>query len=138
MRLLLLLLLLIVVAAAIFAFVVRRVTVMEYQQGVRYRRGRFLRVLAPGEYWLRPYHDHVSLVDTRLRLLPVQGQDLLTSDGVSIKLSIALQFKVVDAAAALNKVEKFQETLYLQAQLAVRERVASLTIDELLEERARL
>ncbi|HVH64969.1 MAG TPA: slipin family protein [Candidatus Acidoferrum sp.] len=112
-----------------------RVTIMEYQSGLLYQNGRFQRLLKPGRYWLfRPTHT-VAHVDIRPRLASVTGQEVVTADGVSMKLSLACRYVVVQPDVAINKVEDFQQALYQVLQLALREIVSTSTGDELLRGR---
>ena len=115
--------------------VVRKAVVLEYEKGLLYRRGAFRRVLGPGQYWfLRPI-TRIVKVDARRRFVTVPNQDILTSDNVSLKLSVAAEFDVVDPARAVNTVQDYEQALYLRLQLALRGIVGGLPADELLEKR---
>ena len=46
----------------------------------------------------------VVLVDVRERALTIKGQEILTSDKVAIRVSIVVQFRVTDAASAVERV----------------------------------
>jgi regulator of protease activity HflC (stomatin/prohibitin superfamily) len=112
-----------------------RATIMEYQAGLLYRNGRFERLLKPGRYWLLRPSDTVARVDIRPKLASVTGQEVVTADGVSLKLSLACRFAVVQPDVAINKVEDYQQALYQVLQLSLREIVSSSTGDELLRAR---
>src|SRR5258705_10093302 len=127
------------IAIAAVALVVRltlgRVTVFEYEQGLRYRGGRFAGVLGAGPHWIYRPTTIVRRVDTRPRFASLSGQEVLSSDGVTIKVTIAARYEIADAGIAINKVENYQEALYLTLQLALREIVGQATIDEVLTRR---
>src|SRR5205085_8321950 len=80
----------------------------------------------------------VSLVDVREREITIKGQEILTSDKVAIRVSIIVQFRVVDPKAALHQVENYEERLYSDVQLAARRSLASMTLEEILTNRNRL
>jgi len=80
----------------------------------------------------------VTLVDIRQRELTIKGQEILTADKVAIRVSIIVQFRVVDPRAAMHEVEKFEERLYSDVQLAARRSLASMTLEEILTNRNRL
>ena len=56
---------------------VRKVTVFEFERGLRYVKGRFQQVLEPGRYWLWTRSTVVEKVDVRPKFATVPGQDVL-------------------------------------------------------------
>ena len=114
---------------------VRRAVVLEFQRGVLYRNGRFVRVLSPGAYWLPAWGTKLELVDVRLRTETVPGQEVLAADGLGIKISLAARYQVEDPVAAVNRSESFGDALYLELQVALRTVVSALRVDELLVQR---
>jgi regulator of protease activity HflC (stomatin/prohibitin superfamily) len=88
--------------------------------------------------FLRRPKVEVVLVDVRERDLTIKGQEILTADKVAIRVSIIVQFQVTDPCAALHKVEKYEDRLYSDVQLAARRSLASTTLEEILTNRNRL
>src|SRR5262249_138239 len=126
--------------AAVIVFAVlrsrlRRVTVYEFQRGLKYRRGRFEKVLGPGQYWVFTATT-ITAVDMRPTFVSVVGQEVLTNDGVPLKVSIAASYEVADPETAINRQANFLQALYLVLQLAVREIISGSRIDDLLENRS--
>jgi regulator of protease activity HflC (stomatin/prohibitin superfamily) len=113
-----------------------RVTVYEFQRALRYRKGRFLSVLGPGQYWILEPWTTVTPVDVRPNFITLMGQEVLTSDGVPLKISIAANYEVSDPQQAINGQANYAQALYLLLQLAVREIISTSKADELLENRA--
>ncbi len=95
----------IVVAALARLWPFRRVVLHEHQRALLYRSGRFVETLAPGAYWIVRWRDSVQLVDVRAVVATVPGQDILTSDNVSLKVSIALRYHVNDPRAAIERAQ---------------------------------
>jgi regulator of protease activity HflC (stomatin/prohibitin superfamily) len=124
-------LLLVVVRALRF----RHVVVYEYQKALLYKKGRYVRILDPGAYWISTYSMIVP-VDIRPEVITIPGQDVLSADGVTLKVSLAAEFQVVDPNLAVNKNQNFKGSLYLTLQMALREIVGKDKIDALLENRA--
>ena len=54
----------------------------------------------------------VVLVDVRERELTIKGQEILTADKVAIRVSIVVQFRVTDPAAAIERVAEYEDRLY--------------------------
>jgi regulator of protease activity HflC (stomatin/prohibitin superfamily) len=132
----------VVVLAAVLLLVavkvvpVKRVTVYEYQKGLKYTNGRYAATLNAGQYWILSTFSSIVLVDIRPQFVTIQGQDVLSADGVTLKVSLAAEFQVADPNVAINKNANFQNSLYLTLQMAVREIVGKEKIDTLIENRA--
>ena len=114
----------------------QRVTILEYQRGVRFDRGRLAGPQAPGVLWYSPLFTRIDLVDLRPRLFTVGGQEVLSADGVTIKVSLAINYQVADPSAAITNSQSFETTLYTELQLVLRELVGAQPMEKLLSERA--
>jgi len=116
----------------------RDVLVREGQVGLLYEDGRYLRTIEPGRYRLAalPWRrEEIVCVDVRRTLLPIQGQEMLTADGLSVRLNVAAEYRVQDAARAVHSATSYQMALYTSVQLVLREEVQARTLDELLADR---
>ncbi len=111
------------------------VTIREYERGLEYVQGRLSRTLGPGRYalWSHPEAKvDVQTIDLRLTQLALTGQELMTRDKVTLRLSLTVEFAIVDAALSAHAVASVKDALYLIVQLAARDFMASVTLDELL------
>jgi regulator of protease activity HflC (stomatin/prohibitin superfamily) len=125
----------------------REIIVRETHKGLWYEDGVLTKVLDAGRYeipegptWMskrRPIVDVVA-VDVRQRDLTIKGQEILTSDKVAIRVSIIVHFRVTDPRAALHEVEKYDDRLYSDVQLAARRSLAAMPLEEILTNRNRL
>lgn len=114
---------------------VRRVTVYEFQRGLKYRNGRLAGLAEPGVHWIWRPSTSIQLVDVRQSLLTVPGQEVVTSDGISVRLSLAVRQQVADPIVALTVIDDYRAATYSVVQVALRETVSALPIDELLQHR---
>jgi regulator of protease activity HflC (stomatin/prohibitin superfamily) len=122
--------------------------IFESHRGLLFEDGRFVKVLSPGRYKVRPddlwrrllRKPVVSIreVDVRQRELTIKGQEILTSDKVAIRVSILVQYQVTDPRAAVLNVEQFVDRIYSDVQLAARRSLAGMTLEEILTNRTRL
>ena len=128
----------IIAMRVLFGFFFRHAIIVEYQRGLLYRKGKFVKVLEPGAYWYRRQTTEIKAVDVRLKNVTVPGQEVLSADSVALKVSLAAMFEVNDPATAVNQVENFQEALYMELQTSLRDIVSAAKIDELFEKRAEL
>ena len=114
----------------------RSVTVYEYEQGLRYVKGQLRGIAPPGKYrWIGDGQQIVK-ADLRVQSLTLTGQEVLSSDKATLKVSVTAQFRIADAKTALADYQSYQQSLYAALQVAVREVIGAATIDELLEVRA--
>jgi regulator of protease activity HflC (stomatin/prohibitin superfamily) len=110
-------------------------TVREHERGLLHIQGRLIRTLGPGRYvfWSpREARVDVQIVDMRSTQLQIVGQELMTKDKVTLRLSLTIDHGVEDAALATHAVANAKDTLYALVQLAARDYVAGVTLDELL------
>lgn len=112
-----------------------RLTVFEYERGIKYRNGRFAGVVGPGRHWVYRPRVMIRKVDIRPRFVSIAGQEVLSSDGVTLKVSLAAEYEIADPEVAINKVENHEQALYLTLQLALREIIGRAQIDDVLARR---
>lgn len=117
---------------------IRRVHIHETEVGLRYRHGRYERLLEPGGHWLIGPALRVVRVDSRRRLLVVSSQEVLTSDSVQLRLSAVVAFRVADPPHAIHDVESYEQELHVAVQLALRTTVGEATAEDLLAQRLEL
>lgn len=110
--------------------------VKQFEKGLLYVQGRFEGMLEPGKhaFWNHPgARITVAVLDTRVQKLEVPGQDLMTRDKVTLRLTLTAEYAPADAPTTVHAVADVKEALYLAVQLAARQYVAGVTLDELLE-----
>jgi len=117
-----------------------KMIVEAFEKGLRFRDGRFIGVLEPGRYRVARIFvkEEIRKVDLRLRTMILQGQEILTLDKVTIRVTMLAKMRVTDPVAALLKVDDYVAQLYGDVQLALREAVAARTLDDLIVEKAAL
>ena len=138
MRILGLLIPLALLAAFFVLSRLRKTTVLEYERGLLYDAGRFHSALGPGQYWIWTPTRSVTKVDMRQRISTVAGQEVLTGDGIAVKLSLVAQFRIADPALAVNAQMSYESALHTELQLAIRRLVSAEPLDALLEKRPQL
>ena len=129
----------IVLVLAVVAVAVRllvgRATVHDYERGIRYVNGRFRGLLPSGTYvYLRPTTE-IRVLDARPTWLPIEGQEVPTSEGVAVKVSVAARYVVGDAVTTVTADRDSVRALYLVLQLALREAIARRSVEEALTSR---
>jgi regulator of protease activity HflC (stomatin/prohibitin superfamily) len=112
-------------------------TVPEGAVALRYVDGVLEAVLPPGRHACFTTTRKVTLatLDQRERVLAVNGQEVMTRDRVTLRLNLAVVFRVADPRLMATAATNVDEVLYLSTQAAAREAVASRTLDALLAAR---
>ncbi len=129
----------------------REVIIKDTHRGLLYEDGVLVRVLEAGRYELAPKRSplmeslrgrvpnkEIVIVDMRERDLLLKGQEILTADKVALRVSVIVQFRVVDPRAALHAVSNYEDRLYSDVQLAARRSLASMTLETILTNRNQL
>lgn len=112
--------------------------VYEYQRGLLYRNGKFVKVLPPGAYRHRRTSTHIAPVDVRSGNVTVSGQEVLTEDNVGLKVSLSITYRITDPEKAMHSQQSFMQSLYTSAQIALRDAVGAVKVDDLLATRGAL
>ena len=101
-------------------------TIFEFQKGLLYDGGKFIRELDAGHYKFWPWSKKtIQVVDMRETSQTIEGQEILTSDKIGIRVTLIAQYKIADAAVATHTVENYFSQLYQDLQLTLREAVTS-------------
>ncbi|AZS52264.1 slipin family protein [Entomomonas moraniae] len=106
-----------------------------YHVGVLRVNGKVEQLLEAGitAYWRFNREVSVEIVDTRLQMLEVAGQEILTKDKVNLRVNLVANWHYSDVLVAFEKVASPKELLYRELQFGLREAIGTRTLDELLE-----
>ena len=115
-----------------------RIVVQEWERVLGYRDGRFTEVLEPGRHRRARRRRQFVRVVVRPRLLAVPGQEVLTADGLAVRVSLTVTCRTADPRRWHEAVEDADAFLYAGLQLALREAAGARTLDELLAARGEL
>ncbi|MCS0636520.1 slipin family protein [Streptomyces sp. LP05-1] len=113
--------------------------IKQYEKGVVLRFGRLRSgVRGPGLTLVVPFMDRLHRVNMQIVTLPVPAQDGITRDNVTVRVDAVIYFKVVDAAAALLRVEDYRFAVSQIAQTSLRSIIGKSELDDLLSNREKL
>ena len=121
---------LIPLAVAIIIFGIRIVS--QWQVGVVFCLGRFVRQIKPGLNIILPVLEYVRLVDMRIRTMDVIPQEIMTKDSVPVKIDAVVYYKIFDAPKSIIAVENFGMASTLLAQSKLRDVLGKYDLDTLL------
>ncbi len=116
---------------------IRTIAVEPYQKALLFIDGKYEKTIETGEYyyWKNATKIHVAKADMRQLQLEISGQEILTRDKAALRVNFYTQYKVVDIVKAINENKDYEKQLYVLMQLALREFIGTLTLDEILEKK---
>jgi regulator of protease activity HflC (stomatin/prohibitin superfamily) len=126
---------LIVIAAVVLLGLLLAIRIVQqYEMGVQFRLGKVIGVRRPGLRLIVPIIDVLRKVSLRIVTMPIQAQEIITRDNVSINVSAVAYYKVVDAVKAVVAIENVASAINQIAQTTLRNVVGQHTLDETLSE----
>ena len=113
------------------------VIVKPWEQGLRVRFGKHVRLLGPGVHWKIPFFDAVSVLPIRVRATNLPTQTVSTLDGHALTIGLAMQYQIEDVEKVYRSVHNPEQTLASWVLGAVAEHARTLHDDEITSEALR-
>jgi regulator of protease activity HflC (stomatin/prohibitin superfamily) len=113
-------------------------TVFEYERGLRFVRGTLREELDAGRYWYVKGRTTIRTFDLRSCQVAVNGQEVLSKDGVAVKISLSATYRITNPRTAVMTAADYAATLYSELQQALRAAVSTSDIEALLANRAEI
>ena len=113
--------------------------VNQYERGVVFRLGRVReKIKEPGLRLIIPIIDKMRKVSLRIVTLPVDSQQIITKDNVSIDVAAVAYYQVKDPTKSIVEIENVISATYQIAQTTVRNVVGQSALDEVLSQTAKI
>src|SRR5579863_6914683 len=111
----------------------------EYQRAVVFRLGRYTGLRGPGLFWLIPLGvENETRIDLRIVTSPIEQQETITRDSVTVKVNAVLWYRVSDPQKAVLNVENFRAAVQQVALTSLRNVIGQHDLDEVLKERDKI
>jgi len=112
-------------------------TVEPHHVGVLFVDGEYIETLPPGRYAVWKNMAQVMFVQEDLRevMFDVAGQDIMTADKVSLRMNAVVTYRVVDPRQTVSVADDVRQSLYRDAQLALRAVVGARELDTFLTDK---
>lgn len=106
----------------------------EYERAVVFRIGRLLRdhERGPGIFFILPCIDTYKVVDLRTVSFTVPTQEVLTSDSLTVSAEAVVNYRIIDAAAAVTKVTNVGQSIRLLSATTLRNYIGGKTLSEVV------
>ncbi len=108
----------------------------EYERAVVFRLGRVVEPKGPGWYWLIPFVDRATRIDTRTVTVALETQETVTRDGVAVRVNAVLWFRATNPVRVVTVVESWQRAVLQAAETGLRDAIGQSDLDQLLKDRA--
>src|SRR5450432_4591314 len=111
----------------------------EYERAVVFRLGRYTGLRGPGLFWLIPFGiENQTRVGLRIVTNPIEQQETITRDSVTVKVNAVLWFRVDDPQKAVLTVENFRSAVQQVALTSLRNVIGQHDLDEVLKARDKI
>ena len=123
---------LVVIVAIIYVSMAVRVF-KQYERGVQLRLGKLVDgPRGPGLIFIVPFVDRMHRVSLRIVTMPIQSQEIITRDNVTVDVSAVAYYRVVDPVQAVLAIEDIESAIAYIAQATLRAAIGQHTLDEAL------
>ena len=134
----LLTLLVVIGLLAIIALLLSVRIIQQYERGVLFRLGRVIGTREPGLTFIVPIIDRLRHVSLRIVTMPIQSQEIITRDNVSIDVAAVAYYRITDVVKSVVAIENVTAAINQIAQTTLRKVVGQHTLDETLAETDRI
>jgi len=112
----------------------------EYERAIVFRLGRARpKPLGPGLVLLLPMGiDRARVVDTRIKVIQIPTQEVITRDNISIGVDAVVYAEVASPADAILRVEQYMPATLQLAATTLRSIVGRMELDDILTKRAEI
>ena len=109
--------------------------VFEYKRAVKFRFGKYIKILQPGFRWIVPVIETTQFVDIRVITFNILSQEVMTADNVPCRIDGVLFFRIDDPEKAVLEVENYNFAITLLSQSALRDVCGKVELDTILSKR---
>ncbi len=125
-----------IVAGLIFLLFISSIKIVqEYERGVIFRLGRCVGAKGPGVFFVVPLLDKIVKTNLQINAVPVQPQQVITKDNVTVTVDAVAYMQVTDPAASVVRIRGWYQASQLVSQTTLRSIVGRHELDQLLSER---
>jgi regulator of protease activity HflC (stomatin/prohibitin superfamily) len=108
--------------------------VHQYERGVVFRVGKVRNVRDPGIRFMIPLVDRMRKVTMRTVTMPIQSQQIITKDNVSVGVAAVAYYRRVDPVKSIVEIENVESAINQIAQTTVRNVVGRSSLDQVLSD----
>ncbi len=113
------------------------IEVIEDHVGVYFRNAQYVETLPSGRYVFWRGVDRVKIFQVNMAelALDIAGQDIMSADKVTLRMNTVIAYRVSDPVKSVRESNDLKQSLYREAQLALRAIVGGRDLDGLLAQK---
>ena len=109
--------------------------IFEYKRALKFRFGKYIKILQPGFRWIIPIVETINIVDIRVITINIDSQEVMTEDNVPCSIDGVVFFQINDPEKAVLEVEEYKFAISQLAQAALRDVCGKVELDTILSKR---
>ena len=109
--------------------------VFEYKRALKFRFGKYIKILKPGFRWIIPLVETAQFVDIRVITINILSQEVMTEDNVPCSIDGVVFFKIADPEKSVLEVEDYSFAITQLSQAALRDVCGKVELDTILSKR---
>ncbi len=109
--------------------------VFEYKRALKFRFGKYIKILTPGFKWIIPLVETIQVVDIRVITINILSQEVMTEDNVPCSIDGVVFFRINDPERAVLQVEEYNYAITQLSQAALRDVCGKVELDTILSKR---
>jgi len=109
--------------------------IFEYKRALKFRFGKYIKILKPGFRWIIPIVETVQIVDIRVITINILSQEVMTADNVPCSIDGVVFFRINDPEKAVLNVEEYKYAIEQLSQAALRDVCGKVELDTILSKR---
>lgn len=109
--------------------------VFEYKRAIKFRFGKYIKILQPGFRWIIPIVETIQTVDIRVITVNILSQEVMTEDNVPCSIDGVVFFRINNPEKAVLEVEEYKFAISQLSQAALRDVCGKVELDVILSKR---
>ena len=109
--------------------------IFEYKRALKFRFGKYIKILKPGFKWIIPLVETIQVVDIRVITINILSQEVMTEDNVPCSIDGVVFFRITDPERAVLQVEEYNYAITQLSQAALRDVCGKVELDTILSKR---
>ncbi|WP_144958931.1 slipin family protein [Gillisia sp. Hel_I_86] len=109
--------------------------IFEYKRALKFRFGKYIKILKPGFKWIIPLVETIQVVDIRVITINILSQEVMTEDNVPCSIDGVVFFRINDPEKAVLQVEEYNYAITQLSQAALRDVCGKVELDTILSKR---
>ncbi len=106
--------------------------------GIVERMGKYVKTVGPGVHFIAPIFTRMIRISLKERVEHFDPQDIITKEGLVVRIDAFLLFRIIDAKKAVYDIENYLMALDAVTMATLRDVVGGMTLSETLASREQI